>query len=125
MNWLARLSGHSCSSTTINVSGKAIDVFCSARANQALARRERPLVAELELAFACMARKQVRFHDTPREGDVIGVTERLGLLITAVVPSGCGVADAKTAAKATARNFVPRWVRIDHAKGEWVGEYGL
>lgn len=125
MDWFAWLSGHRCSKTTINLAGKAVDVVCSARANQALARRDRPLVAELELAFACMARKHVRFHDTPTERAVIGVTDRLSLLVTTVVPSSCGLADAQTAATAAARKFVPRWVRIDHAKGEWVGEYGL
>ncbi len=125
LNWLARLSGFGGSSTPITVSGKAIDVHCTARAKRALAQRDRPLLVELELAFACMARKQVHFHDTPRGGQVIGVTERLNLLITAIVPNTCAVADTKTTAKSLARGFLPKWVRIDHVNGNWVGEYGL
>lgn len=125
MNWLARLSGHGVTTTTINVSGKEIDVFCSARAGKELARREQPLVVEVELAFACMARKQVRFHDKPCDTGIIDVNEKLRLFITAVVPNICESGDMKTTASGRARNFSPKWVRIDYVKGEWVGEYGL
>ncbi len=125
MNWLSRFASRADSNTTINASGRKIEVLCSARANQALAQRERPLVAELELAFACMARKQVRFHDAPMGGDVIRVNEKLGLLVTAIIPNTCETDKSKTAAKITAQKFMPKWVRIDCLNGEWVGEYGL
>ncbi len=125
MNWLSRFAGNADSSTTINASGREIEVRCSASANQALAQRERPLVAELELAFACMPRKQVRFHDAPMGGDVINVNERLGLLITAIVPNTCETDKGKTAANITAQKFIPKRVRIDYLHGAWVGEYDL
>ncbi len=125
MNWLSRFAGHADSNTTVTASGREIEVRCSARANQALAKRERPLVAELELAFACFARKQVRFHDAPMGGDVIGVNDRLGLLITAIVPNACEMGKAKTATEITAKTFMPKKVRIDRFNGEWVGEYDL
>ncbi len=125
MNWLSRFAGHADSSITINVTGRKIEVRCSARANQVLAERERPLVAEVELAFACIARKQVRFHNAPMGGDVIGVNERLGLLITAIVPNTCETDKAKVATEITGKKFMPKRVRIDYLHGEWVGEYDL
>lgn len=126
VSWLSRLTGHGGSTATIDISGKEIEVICTASADKALARRDRPLVAEIELAFACFARKQVLFHDTPGGNNLIGVNEKLVLQITTIVPDVCdAVADARTPTKATLVNFMPKWVRIDYAKGKWAGEYGL
>ncbi|MHB8697632.1 MAG: hypothetical protein ACYC9J_06265 [Sulfuricaulis sp.] len=126
MNWLSRLTGTKGSSTTVNVSGKEIDVFCSFRADRALAGRALPLVVEIELAFACFARKQVHFHETPTSENVIEVNGKLALQITTIIPDTCDVTTQATdMARATVRNFLPKWVRIDCVKEKWVGEYGL
>ena len=126
MDWLSRLTGNKGSSKTVRISGKEIEVFCSARADRALAERNLPLVVEIELAFACFARKQVHFHETSTSEHVIEVNGKLALLITTIVPDTCeATAKAKGAARTTVRNFMPKWVRIDCAKGKWVGEYGL
>ena len=126
MNWLSRLTGGKGSSTTVRNSGKEIEVLCSASADTALAQRDRPLVAEIELAFACFARKQVHFHEMSTSKNVIEVNEKLALLITTIIPDTCEVtAQAKDAARAPLRSFMPKWVRIDCVKGKWVGEYGL
>lgn len=126
INWFARLTGREDSRTRIEISGKPLEVLCSARANRALAARDRPLVAEVELAFACMARKQVLFHETAGATETIRAHDKLELLITTVIPNACEKSAAtKTAAKASARHFTPKWIRIDYAKGKWIGEYGL
>lgn len=126
MNWLSRLTGCRGSTTTIRISGKEIEVICSANADKALVQRARPLIVEIELAFACFARKQVLFHDTPAGKHVIDVNAKLALLITTIIPDTCeAVAEAKMATRATSLNFIPKWVRIDYAKGKWTGEYGL
>lgn len=91
MNWLSRLMGRRGSTATIEVSGKTVEVICSASADKALARRDRPLVAEIELAFACFARKPVRFHDRSGEINVINVNEKLALRITTIIPDACEV----------------------------------
>lgn len=125
-NWLSQLAGHRGSTTTIKISGKEIEVICSATADKALAQLDRKLVVEIELAFACFARKQVLFHDTPSGSNVIDVNEKLALQITTIIPDTCeGFVETKTATRATLRNFIPKWVRIDYAKGKWAGEYGL
>ncbi len=126
MNWLSRLTGYRGSTATIKISGKEIEVICSASADKALAQRNHPLVVEIELAFACFARKQVRFHDTPGGNNVIDVNEKLALQITTIIPDTCEVAaENKTATRATLLNFMPKRVRIDYAKGKWAGEYDL
>lgn len=126
MNWLSRLTGNKGSSTTVHISGKQIEVFCSARADRALAERDLPLVVEIELAFACFARKQVHFHETSTSGNVIDVNGKFALQITTIVPGTCEVTTkAKGAASVAVRQFMPKWVRIDCVKGKWVGEYGL
>ena len=91
--------------------------------------RETPLIVELELAFACMARKVVRFHESPgltaASGSCIPVTQTLGLRIVTRVPDACAAdASSATVRNPALRQFVPRWVRIDHVQGAWVGEYG-
>lgn len=127
MNWLSRLTGNMGSTTTIKISGKDIEVHCSASADKALAQRDQPLLVEIELAFACFARKQVFFHDAPTgRKNVIDVNEKLALLITTIIPDTCDVViEAKTTTRAALRNFMPKWVRVDYAKGKWHGEYGL
>lgn len=126
MNWFSRFADHGNSSTTINVADKAVEVLCSARANKALAERDRPLIVELKLTFTCMARKQMHFHDTPGDRRVIDVNEKLGFLITVIIPNTCEVViEANITPNNTARNFTPKWIRIDYSKGEWLGEYGL
>lgn len=126
MNWLTLFIGSKGSSATVNIPGKGVEVFCSASADRALAKRDMPLIVELELAFACCARKQVYFHETSTSGNVIEVNGKLALQITTIVPDTCGViSEGKSTARTALRNFMPKWVRIDCVKGKWVGEYGL
>ena len=113
----------------ITVSGKEVEVRWSAAAARQLALRETPLIVELELAFACMVRKTVRFHESPgliaASGICIPVTETLTLQIVTRVPDACAAeTTSATVRNPTLRQFVPRWVRIDHVQGAWVGEYG-
>ena len=64
MNWFTLFTGSKASNTMVTISGKNIDIAVSPSAARALAKRDTPLIVELELAFACFARKQVRFHET-------------------------------------------------------------
>ncbi|MHB8409602.1 MAG: hypothetical protein ACYDHY_16170 [Acidiferrobacterales bacterium] len=117
------------SRAVITVSGKAVEVRWSAAAERMLTMRKTPLVVELELAFACMARKTVRFDESPTltapSGISIPVTETLALQIVTSVPDACTPdALSGTVRNPALREFVPRWVRIDWVKGAWIGEYG-
>jgi hypothetical protein len=126
MNWLKLFTGSKGSSATVNISGKEVEVRCSASADRALAMRDVPLIVEIELAFACFARKQVHFHETSASKNLIEVNGKLALLISTFVPDTCEpAAKAKSTSTNRLQNFVPKWVRIDCVKGEWIGEYGL
>lgn len=126
MAWLSRLIGNKASNTTVKISGKEIEIFCSTRADNALANRDPPLLVEIELAFACFARKAVRFHEASTREDIIKVNEKLSLLITTIVPDTCEAGHGnKNTATTALRSFLPKSVRIDYIKGKWVGEYEL
>ena len=117
------------SRAVITLSGKEVEVRWSAAAARQLTLREAPLIVELELAFACMVRKTVRFHESPGltapSGSRIPVTETLTLQIVTRVPDACAAETTSATVRNPAlRQFVPRWVRIDHVQGVWVGEYG-
>ena len=121
--------GGQASRAVITLSGKAVEVRWSAAAERLLTVREAPLIVELELAFACMVRKTVRFHEssglTAASGSRIPVTETLALQIVTRVPDVCAAHPSSATVRNPAlRQFVPRWVRIDHVQGIWVGGYG-
>ncbi len=121
--------GGRASRAVITVSGKEVEIRRSPAAARLLTVRETPLIVELELAFACFARKTVQFHESPGltapSGSRIPVTETLALQIVTCVPDACVVPTSSATVRNPAlRQFVPRWVRIDHVQGAWVGEYG-
>ncbi|MDA8382368.1 MAG: hypothetical protein M0037_04755 [Betaproteobacteria bacterium] len=111
---------------TVAVGGKALEVRWSPRAGRALAARTQPLIVELELAFACFARKELRFHEVadecaPKEG-LVPVNDKLALRVSSVIAQSCGA--GRPGREAPAASFVPHWVRIDHSGGHWIGDYG-
>lgn len=112
--------------TTINISGKDVEVSCSSSADRMLVMRTTPLIVELELAFACFVRKKVHFHETSTSLNVTPVNGKLALLISTIVPDTCEITTkAENAATMTLRNFLPRRVRVDFVKGKWLGDYSL
>jgi hypothetical protein len=114
---------------TIEIDGRKLEVTLSRTASAALAQRDTPLLAEMELYFSCLIRKQVRFRDAGDE-TATPFNEQLHIRFRPVMTRACGkdyegdeppLTDfpiAKTQA------YVPHWIRIDFVRGEWVGEFG-
>lgn len=125
MNWLSHLMGQRGSTTTIRISGKEIEVVCSASANKALAQRSRPLIVEMELAFACFARKTIRFHEQLPDRELAYVTEKLAVYAQAVIPDRCETSQAAGEIHADPGRFMPKRLWLDFKKGRWIGEYSL
>lgn len=126
MNWLSRLVGYRESTTIVRISGKEIEVICSASANKALAQRSRSLIVEMELAFACFARKTVRFHDELPGCEPTYVMDRLAVYAHAVIPDCCETIQAATSGPhAEAGRYIPKRLWIDFKNGQWIGEYNL
>ena len=111
------------------IEGRSVNVTLSPSASRALAQRNTPLLAEMELYFSCLIRKQVRFRENCGD-NTIPVTEQLHISFRPVMTRACGkdyegdeppLTDfpiAKTQA------YVPRWLHIDYAHGQWQGEFG-
>lgn len=125
MNWLSRLTGYPGSTTIIKISDKEIQVICSASADKALAQRSRPLIVEMELAFACFARKTVHFHEELPGCELAYVTDQLAVYAHAVIPDRCETSQAASGHHVDAGRFIPKRLWIDFKKGHWIGEYSL
>lgn len=126
MQWLSKITGNTGTTMTITIAGKQLSVYCSHRADKELAHRQAPLCVEIELAFACIARKAVHFHETPLSSEAITLNEHLVLQLTTRIPDNREADTSHTAsAQPGLRNFLPKWVRLDYGKGGWRGEYGF
>jgi hypothetical protein len=110
--------------------GKPFRVILSGAAQRALAARNTPLIAEMELYFSCLTRLQVRFYDSDPKASATRVYDGLAVRFRPVVSQRCDLhevagkpplADAPLAKRAP---FVPHWLRLDFKRGEWVGEFG-
>ena len=123
---LLKWFGKGDSRTTVAVGGKTLEVRWSSRAGRALAARTQPLIVELELAFACFARKDLRFHEVAdecaRKAGLVRVNDQLALRVSSVITQSCGA--GRPGREMPAASFVPRWVRIDYTRGHWMGDYG-
>jgi len=51
----------------ITLHDKSLEIRLTTAAQKALARRDRPLVAEMELLFSCLLRKRVYFGESPEQ----------------------------------------------------------
>ena len=74
----------------IEIQGKKVTVSVSDAAVKALTSRNKKLVAEMELYFSCLIRKQVRFKENI-EGDLINVSENLSVRFRPVMTKSCGI----------------------------------
>ena len=114
--------------------GRPVRVEFTSRAIAAAAELETPLQIEMELYFSCLVRKAVRFHTTadPSRSQLPPVTlaPNLELCFRPVVTEECrvheveGAPPVKTMPAAHPEALIPRWLKVDHRHGEWLGEFG-
>lgn len=114
----------------IKIHGKPVAVRLSTAAMKALALLENTLVAEMELYFSCLIRKQVRFREN-QDDDVVSVHENLAVRFRPVMTEVCGIDYEGDEPPLTdfpikkPEAFTPKWLNIDFKKGEWTGEFGF
>jgi len=114
----------------IEIQGKAVAVSLSNAAEKALALRDKTLIAEMELYFSCLIRKQVRFKENV-EGTLVDVSEKLAVRFRPVMTKTCGIdyeGDEPPLEDFPIKKpeaFVPHWLKIDFKKDEWIGEFGF
>lgn len=120
---------HAAAQTRVRINGRPVDVRLSRAAEQALAQRQQPLLAEMELYFSCLIRYKVRFQE-PADSSGIRVNDKLQLRFRPVMTARCGndytgdeppLTDFPIEKPAA---FTPRWLQIDYRRGQWQGEFG-
>lgn len=115
----------------VEIGGRTVDIDLSTAAKRELEQRSTPLLAEMELYFSCLIRKQVRFRDVADEADVVAADDHLSVRFRPVMTAACKVGDYEgdepplTDFPITRPDsYIPKWLRIDFRKGKWVGEFG-
>lgn len=115
--------------TEVQLNGKPLRVTLSDDAERALTARQAPLLAEMELYFSCLIRKQVRFHDD-RVPEGVAVTDKLTVRFHPVMSQVCSVAGNLAGPPLTdfpivqGERFSPKWLEIGYQQGEWNGRFG-
>lgn len=116
---------------TVRLGGRDLALELSAAAAAALAERGAPLVAEMELYFSCLIRKQLRFPERPHPDALcVPVSGGFTVCFRPVMTRACAMRDApdrpgfETFPIARPQAFLPRWLRLDYRAGRWSGEFG-
>jgi len=115
----------------IQINGKNVSVEWTVAAARELARRETPLIVELELYFSCLVKKFVHFRADSRGKPTVAAHDKLHLYFRPVTSTACtwDVADRlgrqpEMDIDSTALQHVaPHHVHIDYADGAWTGHY--
>lgn len=116
---------------TITINGRDVLVEWTAAAARELARRETPLIVELELYFSCLIKKFVHFREDSRGRVTVAASDKLHLYFRPVTSTACtwdvaerlGRQPEKDIDSAALRRVAPRHVHIDHVAGKWAGSY--
>lgn len=115
---------------SVDILGRQLGITLTPAAERALHGRDSCLCVEMELYFSCLIRKRVHFHRPPRP-DAVRVGEALILSFRPVMSrGGCLVAEGDPEGLLVdlptdgPQRFVPHWLRLDHRKGQWLGEFG-
>jgi len=115
----------------VKIGNRTVHVDLTRAAEQALSQRGQPLLAEMELYFSCLIRKQVRFRDLGEEADAVDAGKQLRIRFRPVMTAQCNVHEYEgdepplTDFPITRpESYIPKWLRIDFRKGQWVGEFG-
>jgi hypothetical protein len=115
--------------------GKQVHADVSTDAVRAAANSHLPIVAELELYFSCLVRKQVRFRELSgieaMDDSFTRVLPGFYAAFRAVTTGHCAIAGTaghpplEVMPVRHPERYVPDWVRIDYRRGQWLGEYGF
>jgi hypothetical protein len=113
----------------ITFHGRKLELNLTPAAAAALAKRQTPLLAEMELYFSCLIRKSVRFYETAGR-DCTPVNDTLSLCFRPVMTRHCGLDYEGEEPPLTdfpisrAERYIPHWLSIDYQNGQWNGEFG-
>jgi len=107
---------------------KSLEIRLTRAAQKALALRETPLVAEMELLFSCLHRKRVYFGESAEQSTAVNA--QLAVRFKPIMTRRCSVAAGGATPPSEGfplenpRPYVPNWLAIDFRRGEWIGDFG-
>lgn len=111
------------------VKNKPFDIFWSDAAEVEFHKRSTPLIAEMELKFACMVTMRVNFHDNVAEATSLNITDKLRVIYRPVIGQSCSISEVQSGGitrelktGCMAERF-PKYLRIDFIKNTWIGKY--
>jgi len=115
----------------VRIEGRRVEIDLTPAAERELARRNQPLLAEMELYFSCLIRKKVRFRDIGDEANTVSASDQLSIRFRPVMTAKCNVHEYEgdepplTDFPITRpESYIPKWLRIDFRHGQWNGEFG-
>jgi len=118
----------------VSLRNKPVTVRWTRRAARELARRNQPLLIELQLYFTCVVKKRALFHDP---GEIMGlepikVNQDIELAFRTVQAASC---DPEEFARSfpvkqefrsgAAMKMAPRDVLLDFTSGGWVADFSI
>lgn len=108
---------------------KALQVELSQRAENALAKRDKPVVADVHLIFGCMLAKRIWFKDQV-EGEAVSVCHNLAITFHTVKYTVCsfdnidhGGIPTPFSPSIEMNKFIPDYVFIDYLKHQFSGAF--
>jgi hypothetical protein len=117
---------------TVQLGQRTVQLRMSRAAEAALARRDEPLVAEMELYFSCLIRKRVRFPEQPHADALCAkVSERLVVCFRPVMTRACSIQEVAGKPELDAfpirrpEAFIPKSLSLDYHHDTWSGEFGF
>lgn len=109
--------------------GKSLQVEISRRAESALNKRDKPVIADVHLIFGCMLAKRIWFQDQI-EGETVSVCHNLGMSFQTVKYTVCsfenidnGGVPVPLSPSREMNKFVPDYVFIDYLKHQFTGGF--
>lgn len=117
--------------TEVTAAGRSISLALSACAQEQLAIRAEPLVAEAEILFSCLVRKQLTFRDTSPDLLSWPVTEGLHLAVRPVLyemclpEGGSAVPEIVDFPVHDIVALIPKTFEVDFQDGSFTGSFTL
>ena len=116
---------------SIDIRGKKMAILYSKRAEKALQKRTKPLIAELQLYFTCVVQKRVNFYEHS-DLDTISTDSNLEIAYHTVQSNACDPVEfaekhpvKKELNSKGAQTMRPSLFQIDYKNGEWFGEFSF
>ena len=115
----------------LTVGGRSLDVELSSTAGRHLARRDNPLLAELEILFSCLVRKRVNFRDLAEDDEAVFISDKLSIIVRPVLFELCAKGEGESQPPIVdmpvvdVSRLIPHHLTIDYVDGEWTGSFSF